>query len=113
MNVDIAIGVFEGKVIARWLEATREIMFDPANAYKVGLALSHAAIEAHEGTRQQKDIEFIGEELAQIKIVVTDAQRDMLVATVATILATLIEKKMTPGYIAMHCVDAVLRETAR
>lgn len=112
-NVDVAIGVVGAKVVARWIEPVTQIEFDAANAYKVGLALSHAALEAHKGARKSKDVEFIDGELAQVKLVVSDVLRDMLIASVATIVKTLQDQKKTPGYIAMHCVDAVLRETAR
>lgn len=112
-SVDVAIGVVNGKVVARWHDPVTQIEFDAANAYKVGLALSHAALEAHSGKAESKDIEVIGEELAQVKVVVSDAKRDMLVGQVASIVRTFVDQKKSAGYIALHCVDAVLRETAR
>lgn len=114
-SMDVAIGVVEGKVVARWHAPVTEIAFDPKNAYKVGLALSKAALDAHSGKKREakSDVEFIDGELSQNKIVVTDLQRDYMIAQVATILKTLQDQKRSPGYMAMHCVDAVLKETAR
>lgn len=113
-SVDIAIGVIEGKVVARWQSPLSEIEFDPNNAYRIGLMLSKAAMQAYRGNQMAgSDMEFLMGELAQVKVKVSELQRDAMVAAVATILKTLIEQKRSPGYIAMHCVDAVLRETAR
>jgi hypothetical protein len=114
-SVDVAIGVDKGKVIARWHTPVTEIVFDPQNAYKVGLALSKAALDAHTNTKRdaKADVEFIDGELSQSKIIVSDQQRAYMVGAVATILKTFLEQKKTPGYMAEHCVDAVLRETAR
>lgn len=110
-NIDIAIGVVNGQVITKWNDATNEIVFDPANAYKVGLALSRAAMQAHGNAKDVKsDTDFI---LGEQRITVTDAQRDYMVAQVATILKTFMEQGKSPGYMAMHCVDTVLAETAK
>ena len=114
MSVDVAVGVFEGKVVARWQEPVTEITFDPQNAYTVAHALANAAVEAYLGKKKNAhDIQVVDGQLAQIKMVVTDMQRDMMVATVASIIKTFVDQKKSPAYIAMHCVDAVLRETAR
>ncbi len=114
-SVDVAIGIVKGKVVAQWRKPTAEIVFDPANAYKIGLALSKAALDAHRGERGDtgKDVAFIDGELAQVKVEVSDEKRLYLVNAVATILKTLLEQGKTPGYCALHAVDMVLRETAR
>lgn len=113
-SVDVAIGVVEGKVIARWQQACTEISFDPKNAYQVSIALGKAALEAHGGkAADSKDAAFIDGELKQVKVTVTDAQRMMMVAKVATIIRSMMDQKATHGQIAVHAVDAVLRETAR
>src|SRR6185312_11714760 len=81
-SVDIAIGVVDGKVVARWQAPITEIAFDPKNAYKIGLALSKAALDAHTGTKRdaKADVEFIDGELSQVGIVISDQKRDYLVA---------------------------------
>lgn len=113
-SINVAVGVVEGKVIARWRNPTSEIVFDPKNAYTVGIHLSRAAMEAHRGSKSpEKDLEFIADELATVKVEVTDVQRLAMVLQVATIIRTLTTEKREPMYIAEHCVDAVLRETAR
>lgn len=112
--VDVAVGIVNNKVVARWLDPITEIEFDAPNAYKVGLALSHAAMEAHKGTpRKSKDITLIDGELKETRVTVTEMQRTMLVATCAHIIRQFTDEKRAPRYIALHCVDAVLRETAR
>ena len=112
-SVQVAIGILDGKVIAKWHAPVSEIAFDPQNAYSVGMALSRAALEAHQGKATGKETEFIAGELAQVKVKVTDAQRMAMVMSVSTIVRTLMDQKRTAGYIAQCAVDAVLQETAR
>ena len=112
-SVDIAIGVVDGKVIARWHEMTDEIIFDPHNAYTVGTALSKAALEAHRGNGSPGDMEFIAGELAEVKVKVSDTKRNFLIVQVAGILRSLITQNKSPAIMAAHAVDAVLQETAR
>lgn len=113
MNVEVAIGVFEGKVIARWHGPIEEIIFDPANAYQIGVALAQAAMQAHRGVSEAWDKEFIAGELREVGVKISDFKRDALIGQVATILKTFMRQNKSSGYIAMHCVDTVLRETAR
>lgn len=112
-SIDVAIGVFEGKVVAQWKDPTASIAFDPKNAYMVGMALSKAAMEAHRGSKNGEDVGFLADELTTEKKKVSDLERMALVMQVSTIIRTLIDQKRTPGYIAQHCVDTVLAETAR
>lgn len=112
-SIDVAIGVQDGKVVAKWPAPTTQIVFDPQNAYSVGMHMARAAMEAHQGKPTGKELEFIAGELAQVRMKVTDQERDAMIAKVATIVKTFINQKRTPGYIAMHCVDEVLKETAR
>ena len=109
-SVDVAIGVVEGKVVAQWKEPMTEITFDPKNAYSVGMALATAAMDAHNGNPVNAK-PFIESELQKPKV--TDIQRDMIIALVATQLKSLMEKGRSPGLIAMHAVDAVLQEVCR
>ena len=112
-SVDVAIGVVEGKVVASWHAPLTEISFDPQNAYLIGVSLSKAALEAHRGSPDtgSKDLMFIAEELASQKVEVTDLQRQAMVNKVTSILQGL--KNRPTAYQAVHCVDAVLQETAR
>jgi len=113
-SVDVAVGVVDGKVVARWPDPLTEITFDAKNAYQVSLALGRAALEAHGGKPTgDRELKFIEGELKQVKITVTDQHRDFIIAQVATIIRSLLEQNRTPGQIALHCVDAVLKETAR
>lgn len=112
-SVAVAIGVVEGKVVAKWHQPMNEITFDPANAYSVGMHLARAAMEAHQGKPNGKELEFIAGELAEVKMKVSDEQRMAMVLKVATIIRSMTDQKFSSGQIANHCVDAVLRETAR
>lgn len=112
-SIEVAIGVVEGKVIAHWREPTTEISFDAKNAYLIGVALAKAALEAHRGAGDGGDAEFVAGQLVEQKVKVSDAKRDLLIAQVATILRTLSEQGKSHGYMALHCVDTVLAETAR
>lgn len=109
-SVQVAVGVVEGKVVARWAMPTAEIVFDPQNAYNVGMALAQAGMEAHGGSPINAH-PFLTSELQRPKV--TDAQRDMLIGIVATQLKTLMDKGRSPGFMAIHAVDAVLQEVAR
>ena len=115
MNVDIGIGVMEGRVICQWKDPTSQIEFDAQNAYLVGVSLCKAALEAHRGSPDtgNKDLMFIAEELASQKIEISDIKRAALINQVASIIRSLTLQKKSEGYVAMHCVDAVLQETAR
>lgn len=110
VNVDVAVGVVEGKVVAKWHIPVEQIVFDPQNAYRVGMALATAGMEAHKGSPINAK-PFLDAELA--RPTVTDQQRDRLIAIVATQIKTLQEKGRSPGMIAIHAVDAVLQEVAR
>lgn len=112
-SVSIAIGVVDGKVVAQWKDPTNEIVFDPKNAYMIGIALSKAAMEAHRGAPSSKDLDFLAGELSTQKIKVSDTQRDALIGKVATNIKTLLLQNRTPGYIAMDAVDTVLADTAQ
>jgi hypothetical protein len=109
-SVDVAVGVVEGKVVAKWHQPVEQIVFDPKNAYSVGMALATAAMDAHKGSPVNAT-EFIESELRKPQI--TDAKRDMLIAVVATQIKSLQEKGRSPGMVAIHAVDAVLQEVCR
>ena len=107
--IDVAVGVVEGKVVARWREPMTEIAFDPHNAYTVGEALARAAHEAHYGAAPSAamDRSFIAD---QIKARITDQIRDAMIMKVASILQSKIERRDSPGRIALRVVDAVLAD---
>ena len=112
-SVDVGIGVVEGKVIAKWHAPTNEIEFDAQNAYLIGVSLCKAALEAHRGSPDtgSKDLMFIADQLASQKVEVSDVQRVAMINKVTSILQGL--KGRPTAYQAVHCVDAVLQETAR
>ena len=104
---DVAIGVVEGKVVAKWNEPTTQIVFDAQNAFQIGEALARAAHEARFGEKVPSDMSYLQQ---QIKARVTEELRDKLVTRVAHIIRSTQERKRTPGFVAMSAVDAVLRE---
>jgi hypothetical protein len=113
-GIEVAIGIVDGQVIAQWHEPTNEIVFDPKNAYLVGLALSRAAMEAHDGASGTKDdIAFVDGQLTSSRITVSDVQRVAFINKVSTILKTFIDQGKSPGYMALHVVDTMLAETAK
>lgn len=109
-SIQVAVGVVEGKVVAKWHDPVSEITFDPQNAYQIGLALAQAAMDAHNGSAVNAK-PFLEGEVQKRKV--TDQQRDMLIGIVATQLKTLIDKGRSPGIMAIHAVDAVLNEVSR
>lgn len=112
-SVQVAIGVFDGKVVAKWPSACDQIVFDAKNSYLIGMALCKAALEANRGRADKGDTEFIAGELTERKMVITELQRDALIGQVATQIRTLVNKHASAGTIAMHAVDTVLQETTR
>ena len=112
-SVDVAVGVLNGKVLARWRDPTSEIEFDARNAYQIGLALCRAAMQAHRGSPGAKDVQFLKGELAEVKKTVSDLERMAMIQKVATIVRTMVDRNAQAGTIAAHAVDAVLRDVAR
>lgn len=112
-SVQVAVGVVDGKVVAKWHAPLTEIVFDPKNAYSVGIHLSRAAMEAHQGKPSGKELEFIAGELAQVKVQVTPLQRMAMVQHASHMIRSMIDQKRSPGRIAAEVVDSVLAETAR
>ena len=108
-SVDVAIGVFEGKVIATWQKPTTQIVFDPQNAFQIGEAMARAAHEAKYGAPPQSDGGYIAE---QVKARVTENMRVRMINRVVLMLGSMQRQKKTPGHIAMALVDAILREVA-
>ena len=112
-SVQVAIGVIDGQVVAQWHEPVREIAFDPKNAYMIGMALCKAAMEAHRGHAAPGDLSFIADGLHEEKVTMTDTRRAFLVGQVQGIIKTFIEQHKSTWYIAQHCVDTVLADTAQ
>lgn len=101
--IDVAVGVVNGKVVAKWHRATAEIVFDPNNAYSVGKALSNAACDAAGTTPLMMG------DTAKMKI--TLEQRARILVICGRILRSMMEQGKKPEQIAMHVVDHVLQET--
>ena len=109
---DIAIGVVDGQVIARWHDPATQIVFDAQNAYQVGEALSRAAHEARYGVpaSAEADESYVAQ---QIRARVTEDMRVRAINRVTLMLGSMERHGRTPGYIAMQLVDAILREVIR
>lgn len=112
-SVQVAVGVVDGKVIAKWHQPVSEIVFDPKNAYSVGMHLARAGMEAHRGSKNGSDVEFIAGELAEVKVRVTAEQRMAMIANATHMIRSMSDQKRTHGQIAVEVVDKVLQETAR
>ena len=106
-NVDVAIGVVEGKVVAKWPDPITQIEFDPQNAYQIGEALARAAHEARYGAKPESDESYIA---GQVRSRVTEDLRVKMVQRIALMLGSMERHRRTPGQIAMALVDAMLRE---
>lgn len=104
-SVQVAVGVVEGKVVARWRELASEIAFDPGNAYSVGTALRNAARDAT-GDR------IIGSD-PNPKMEITDEQRARVLIICGKIVKSMMEQGKTAEQITVHAVDYVLGETTK
>lgn len=110
-SVQVAVGVFAGKVVTRWQTPCEQIEFDPKNAYTVGLAMARAAREAHEGKPAPDGFDAFFSSEAKMQI--GDEHRLRIISVAATMLRTLIARGDKADMIAIHVVDAVLQETTR
>jgi hypothetical protein len=106
-GVDVAIGVHEGKVVARWMVPTNEIVFDPQNAYQIGEAMARAAHEAKHGAPVQTDESYIAE---QVRARVTENLRLRMINRFILMFGSMERQRKTPQHIAAQMVDALLRE---
>lgn len=108
-NVEIAIGVVDGKVVAKWHEPTQCIVFDPQNAFDVGEALARAAHNARFPGEPLPDANYIAN---QVRARLTENLRVRMINRVSLMLETETFRSWTPGKRAMHLVDAIFREVA-
>lgn len=106
-GVDVAIGVHEGKVVARWALPVTEIVFDPQNAFQVGEAMARAAHEARYGEKVETDESYVA---SQIRARVTENLRTKAIHRVVRMLGSMERHRRTPAHIATELVDAILRE---
>lgn len=105
MNVQVAVGVVEGKVVARWHQSVSHIAFDPGNAYMVGTALRNAA-------RDATGDKLIGSD-PDPKMEITDEARARILIICGKIVKSMIEQGKTAEQVTVHAVDYVLGETTR
>lgn len=106
-SIDVAIGVEDGKVIARWHIPSTMIAFDPQNAFNIGEALARAAHEARFPGEALTDGSYLA---AQIRARITEDVRDRLVTRVALMLNSLRASRHTNGELALQIVDVILVE---
>jgi ribosomal protein L18 len=108
-NVDVAIGVVDGQVVATWHEPTSQIVFDPQNAYQIGEALARAAHQARYGEAPASDHSYIA---GEVRARITETIRVKMIQRVVLMLGSMDRHRITPGQIAMALVDAMLKEVA-
>ena len=106
-SVDVAIGVHEGKVVARWALPTTQIVFDPQNAFQIGEAMARAAHEARYGAPVQTDESYIAE---QVRARVSENLRLKMINRFVLMFGSMERQRKTPKHIAEQMVDALLRE---
>ena len=105
-NVDVALGVEDGKVVMKWQQPTACIIFDPQNAFQIGEAMARAAHEARFGVAPT-DESYLA---AQIRARITENLRVKAINRVTLMLRAGSLEGKTPGYRATAIVDAILRE---
>jgi len=104
MNVDVAIGVVGGKVVARWHHAVTQIVFDPDNAFQVGTGLRNAACDATGVTPEM---------MGASKTELTNEARAKILIIAGKILRSMLEQGKTAEQATVHVVDYILSETTR
>lgn len=109
-NVDVGLGVHQGKVVLHWQEPTRAITFDSQNAFVFAEALGRAAHEARFGAKPR---DADGQYLAnQIRSRLTEDMRDRLTVRLANVITSMEAEGRSAGQIALQCVEIVFREVA-
>ncbi len=104
-NIDVAVGVVNGKVVARWHVPVSQIEFDPDNAFQVGTGLRNAACDAV-GTTP----EMMG---GPGRMELTNEARARILVICGKIVRSMLEQGKTPEQITLHVVDHVLSETTK
>jgi hypothetical protein len=104
---DIAFGVRDGKVVMTWREPATQLTFEPQNAYEFGERIARAAHEARYGKAPPDDRSYLA---AQVKSRITEDLRTKMISRVAIMLPSMAAQNWSPGRMAMHVVDAVLKE---
>lgn len=109
-NIDVAVGVVEGKVVAQWHRPVTQIVFDPQNAFQIGEALARAAHEARfPGEKLPSDRSYLAE---QVRAKLTEDLRVRMINRVSLMMQGEQFRTWTPGKQALHLVDAIFREVA-
>lgn len=106
-NIDVAIGVVDGKVVAKWHQPTTTIVFEPQAAFQIGEAMARAAHAARFPGDKLDDRSYIAQQVRSRNI---EDIRVRVINRVSIMLETEQFRLWTPGKRAMHLVDAVLRE---
>ena len=101
-NVEMMIGVENGKVIQRFKEPMQEIHYDPENMIQIAEALTAAAFEARDGLKPVSDT---------LKAELVARHRMTLTARLSLVLSSSRENKTkSNGVLAQELVDICLSE---
>lgn len=96
----VAIGEEAGKVIFRFPHPTNEFVCEPENARLIAEQIAKSAYIAHYG-RQPEQRSLIGESM-----------RKSMKGRATIVIRSLMEAGKSPGYIADHITDLILKEVA-
>ena len=98
-----------GKEVVLVFPQPMEVLtFGSENARQFAEIMGRCAYEAHYGKPAPDDMKSM---IAQdIRDRLTDELRDRMIARIALIMPQMMEKKKTPGFIAMELVDIFMRE---
>lgn len=107
-KTEVGLAVIQREVVMKFPQPMEFVVFGAENARLFSENLARAAYEAHYGMAPPEHMQSV---LAQeIRDRITDQMRDRMIARFALVVPGMLEKKQTPGRIAMELVDILLRE---
>jgi hypothetical protein len=107
-STDIAIGIFQDKVVIHWHAPTTSISFDPQRAFEFGEQMARTAHKARFGEEVENDGKYLSRQIRQR---MTEDLRDKMITRVRVMLPSLLDSKNL-DYTARSIVDTIFSEVA-
>ena len=101
-SMDVAVGVFDDKVVLKFPHPIEHIALDGQNSIDIARAMTDAAMELRDGVKPVGDT---------LKAELIDRHRDTLIPRINMLLGTQRENRViTNGRLSMQIIDIVFSE---
>jgi hypothetical protein len=98
-NIEVAVGVHDGKVVMKFSENINYLELDHENCFQIAEAMTSAAFESRDGVKP------VGETL---KASLIEKHKEKLVPRIALMLSSI--EKLSNGQKAIKIIDVVFAE---